>query len=210
MSDTTVTPEAAPITIDPSAPKTPATNTPAASTPPDEKPSWLDARLERERSKALKDAGFESLEDAKKASEELKAKREAEKTIAQKAAELENSLKATKAEKEAMASALGAYAKAQLAGLNDAQRNAVLAVSGDDPAKQLTTIEALRPTWAGAAAPAAGATPPTVKDTAPAPTAPKDTPNVSPADPKAIHAELKKTNPVLAARFALENRLFES
>jgi hypothetical protein len=209
MSDTTITPAPTTITVDPGAPK--GAPVPAPQTAPqsdDQKPHWLDARLERERIKALKEAGFESAEEAKKASDELKAKREAEKTIAQKAAELENSLKATKAEKDAAMGALGTHAKAQLAALDEAQRNAVMAVAGDDPVKQLTTIEALRPTWASAAAPAAAPTAPTVKDTAPAVSAPKDGPNAAPPDPKAIHAELKKTNPVLAARYALENGIF--
>jgi hypothetical protein len=205
MSDTTATPVAAPITIDPSAAK-PA---PVATAPPEnEKPSWLDARLERERAKALKDAGFESAEDAKKASEELKAKREAEKSAAQKAAELEAALKTKTAREEALTSTLSGYAKTQLAGLTEAQRNAVAAVAGDDPAKQLQTIEALKPTWASASAPATPA-PVVPKDTAPAAAAPKDAGNVSAPDLKAVYEELVKTNPVLAARFRAANGLYE-
>ncbi len=200
MSDPTVTTAAEPsIALDPATSKPPAATPNAAPAPaPEEKPAWLDARLDRARAQALKDAGFDSEEDAKQAAAERKAEREAKKTVAQKNAELEASLKTT-------TEALGTYAKGQLASLTDAQRNAVAAVAGDDPAKQLLTIEALRPTWASAAAPAA-----TVKDTAPVVAGPKDAGSqISPPDNKAAHAEMHTTNPVVAARFAIENRLFE-
>jgi hypothetical protein len=217
MSDPTVITAAVPtITVDPSTAKPPA---PAPASPQTgkagEKPEWLDGRLAEAtasgQAKALKALGFESAEDAKTALAELAAIREAKKTDAQKAADLETSLKATKAEKDAAMAALGEYAKGQLAALTEVQRNAVAAVAGDDPAKQLSTIKALTPTWASAAAPAATAAAPaaTVKDTAPAASAPKDGNVVSPADPKAIHAELKKTNPVLAARYGVENGVFD-
>lgn len=208
MSDVVVTPEAAPIVVDPTAAKPAATPVPA-KVPEDEKPSWLDARLERERAKILKDIGAESVDGVKKALADLRAKEDAEKTAAQKAAELETSLKTTKAEKEAMAEALGAYAKTRLGALSEAQRNAVQAVAGDDPAKQLKTIEALSPTWASAAAPAAPTAQAAPKDTAPAPSAPKDSGNASPPDPKAVYDELAKTNPILAARYRAHNSLYE-
>lgn len=211
MSDAVVTPtEGTVVSIDPTngnvqapapAPK------PAATSPED--PAWAGQRLERERNKILKDLGVGSFEDAKKAVDAAKAADEAKKSAAEKAAELELTLKSTKAEAQALAEALGAYAKAQMGALTEAQRNAVAVVAGDDPAKQLKTIEALRSTWASAAAPAAPAAPPPVRDTATAPAAPKEGAAPStPPDAKAIHEELKKTNPVLAARFALQNGLF--
>lgn len=212
MSDTTVvTAEGASVVVDPSTAK-PLTAAPPSKQTSDseEKPAWLDARLERERAKVLKDLGIESLEDAKKAFEKIKAAEEAQKSDAQKRGELESTLKAERAEKQAMAEALGAYAKAQMDSLTEAQRNAVAVVAGDDPAKQLKTIEALRSTWASAAAPAAPAAPLPPKDTAPAPAAPKDAAPGAPPDAKAIHEELKRANPVLAARFALQNGLFEN
>lgn len=211
MSDTTVTAVESTIALDPSAPKSPApAPAKAGKGEADGEPDWVGPRLERERAKFLKDLGVDSLETAKAAIAANKAKEEAEKTTAQKAAELESSLKATKAEKDAMASALGTYAKGQMATLTEAQRNAVAAVAGDDPAKQLQTIEALKPTWASAAAPAAPAAQEKPKDTAPAPAAPKDGATSPPPDAKAIHAELKKTNPILAARFAQANGVFDS
>lgn len=209
MSDAVVTPVAAPVTLDPqgSAAVTSAANN---GLPEDQKPSWLDARLERERKSVLKDLGVDSVDDAKKALAELNAKRESEKSSAQKAAELEATLKSEKASKAEMVEALSAFAKNQLASLTEAQRNAVAAVAGDDPAKQLKTIAALAPTWAQQAAPAAAtATPVVPKDTATAPSAPKEAGNVSPPDPKAIYEELVKTNPIIAARYAINNGLFD-
>lgn len=214
MSDAVVTPtEGASVTIDPAAsPNAPAA-APAAgkqSTPPEGEPAWLAPRLERERAKVLKDLGIDSPEEAKKAIDAARAAAEAQKSDAQKRGELESTLKAERAAKQEMAAALDAYAKSQMGALTEAQRNAVAAVAGEDPAKQLKTIEALKPTWAGAAAPAAPATPPPVKDTALAPAAPKDGAPSAPPDAKAIHESLLQTNPVLAARYALSNGIFEN
>jgi hypothetical protein len=213
MSDAVVTPaDGASVSIDPAAnPPAPA-GTPAAkqSTSSEGEPAWLAPRLERERAKVLKDLGVESPEDAKKAIEAARAAAEAQKSDAQKRGELESTLKAERAEKQAMAAALDAYAKSQMGALTEAQRNAVAAVAGEDPAKQLKTIEALKPTWTGAAAPAAPAAPPPVRDTATAPAAPKEGATSAPPDAKAIHDELQKSNPILAARYALANGLFEN
>jgi hypothetical protein len=206
MSDAVVTPtDGASVVVDSANKVVPAT--PAAAAP-EEKPAWLDSRLERERSKMLKDLGVESFDDAKKVLEQAKAVEEQKKSDAQKRGELESTLKAEREEKKAMADALSAYAKSQLGALTDAQREAVAMVAGDDPAKQLKTIEALKPTWASAAAaPAAPAQKP--KDTAPAPAMPKDGAPAGPPDAKAVHEELLKSNPILAARFALANDLFK-
>lgn len=212
MSDAVVTPaDGASVSIDPANPsaQTPAP-APKAGQDAGGEPAWLAPRLERERAKVLKDLGIESPEEAKKALEKIKQVEEAQKSDAQKRGELESTLKAERAAKQEMAEALGAYAKSQMGALTEAQRNAVAAVAGEDPAKQLKTIEALKPTWAGAAAPAAPAAPPPVRDTAPAPAAPKDGAPSPPPDAKAIHEELQKSNPILAARYALANGLFEN
>lgn len=213
MSDAVVTPtDGVSVSIDPAASPNAPAGTPAGkqSTSPEGEPAWLAPRLERERAKVLKDLGIESPEEAKRALEKIKQVEEAQKSDAQKRGELESTLKAERAAKQEMAAALDAYAKSQMGALTEAQRNAVAAVAGEDPAKQLKTIEALKPTWAGAAAPAAPAAPPPVKDTAPAPAAPKDGAPSAPPDAKAIHEELQRTNPVLAARYALANGLFEN
>jgi hypothetical protein len=189
-----------------------ASQAPAKSeTPAEEKPSWLDARLERERRSLLKELGIDSLDEAKKVLTDAQLKKEAEKSDAQKRGELEKTLESERKRLNEMAEALNAHAAAQLKGLNDQQREAVLGIAGDDPAKQLKTIEALRPTWAGAAAPAAKveAKEP-VRDTAAARSAPKDEgSNASPPDHKAIYAELMKSNPILASRYALEHGVFK-
>lgn len=211
MSDpnVTVTPSPAPITVD--APK--ATTPPAATAVPqatpsaadaDKDPQWLGARLERERQKMLKDLGVESVDDAKKAIADLNAKREAEKTAAEKASAAEAALKSERSRADEMAKTLGTYAKSKLASLTETQRNAVIAIAGEDASKQLSAIETLSPTWA-APAPATK-----VADTAPAPGAPKDNTAVSPPDHKAVHAELLKTNPIIAARYALANGVFDA
>lgn len=213
MSDAVVTPaDGGVVSIDPAAnPPAPAgTSAAKQSTPPEGEPAWLGPRLERERAKVLKDLGVESPEEVKKAVDAARAAAEAQKSDAQKRGELESTLKAERAAKQEMAAALDAYAKSQMGALTEAQRNAVAVAAGEDPAKQLKFIEALKPTWAGAAAPAAPAAPPPVKDTALAPAAPKEGVLAPPPDAKAIHEELQKTNPVLAARYALSNGLFEN
>lgn len=211
MSDTTVlAAEGQPIAIDPASnaqnPPPPAAK-PAAKA--GEEPDWLLPRLERERNKVLKDLGVTNLDDAKKAIELAKAAEDAKKSDAEKKAQAEAALSAAQGRVQEMAEALGALAQGQMNALTDAQKNAVLAVAGDDPAKQIKTIEALRPTWASAAAPAAPAVAQAPKDTAPAPAAPKDGDVAPPPDAKTIHSELKKTNPILAARYAMANGLFD-
>jgi len=182
---------------------------PAAKAESEEKPAWLDERLARARDAAKKEAwkelGFESPEDAKKAGEERVAAREVKKTESQKRADAETALAAEQAKTKQMAEALSVLAKGQMAALNDVQKAAVAGIAGDDPAKQINAIEALRPTWGGAAAPAAPAT----QDTAPGRTAPKDGGAAPPADPKAVYESLKASNPIVAARYALENGLIE-
>lgn len=208
MSDAVVTPtDGGSVSIDPAGQPPAQAPKPAPDANPD--PAWLAPRLERERSKVLKDLGVESPEEAKKAIDAARAAAEAQKSDAQKRGELESLLKAERAANQEKAAALDAYAKSQMGALTETQRNAVAAVAGEDPAKQLKTIEALKPTWAGAAVPAAPAAPP-VRDTAPAPAAPKDGAPLPPPDAKAIHEELQKSNPVLAARYALANGLFEN
>jgi hypothetical protein len=182
---------------------------PDAPTEPEAKPPWLDERLARAREAAKKEAwkelGFESPEDAKKAADERKAAAEAKKTESQKRAEAETALAAEKARVAEMAAALSAHAESEMQKLTDTQRDAVKAAAGDDPTAQLKMITALRPTWVGAAAPAATAT----QDTAPGRTAPKDGGEGPPPDPKAVYESLKESNPIVAARYALRNGLID-
>ncbi len=206
MSEVVVAPGEPVVNVDPPANQKPD---PAPESKSNSKePDWLPARLEQARRAVLKDLGVDDVGAAKAAIAAAKAADDAKKTEAQKAAEYETLNKTLKASLDATNQALGNFAKAQMAGLNDSQRAAVQAVAGDDPAKQLSTIEALKPTWASAAAPAAPAAP-SVPDTAPTRTMPKSGGEHSPPDHKAVWAELQKTNPVLAARYAFENGVFQ-
>jgi hypothetical protein len=207
MTEVVVTPGEPVVNVDSSAQQKPET---APETQKNSKePDWLPARLEQARRSILKDLGVDDVEAAKAAITAAKAADEQKKSEAQKAAEFATLNKTLQASLDATTQALGTYAKAQMAGLSDAQRAAVAAVAGDDAAKQLSTIDALRPTWASAAAPAATATPSApVTDTAPNRGMPKDGGGHSPPDHSAVWAELQKTNPVLAARYALENGVF--
>lgn len=215
--DNTITTTAEPsVALDTSAAQPPQAAPPPAAAPSQsaktssdsEKPHWLDARLERERKAVLRDLGVEDVEAAKAALAELAAKREGEKSAAQRAAELDAALKAERETVGAMRDALNAFASGAMAALSEAQRAAVTAVAGDDPAKQVRTIEAMRPTWAAsAAAPEAPAPPSPPADTAPARGAPSDGGGVSPPDTRAVYDELRKTNPIIAARYAQANGL---
>lgn len=204
-----VEPAAAQVSLAPGA--TIANTPPApASAPTDAngEPHWLAARLERERVQVLKSLGVDSVDDAKKAIADLKAKQDLEKSAEQRALEATQRIAAIEAEKASMASALGAHAKTQLSSLSDTQRAAVLSIAGDDAAKQLQTIAALATTWAASPATPAAAPPAIVADTAPANSAPQQL-ITSPPDHKAVYAELKKTNPVIAARYAMAHGVFD-
>lgn len=93
---------------------------------------------------------------------------------------------------------IGTLAAERMASLTEPQRAAVRAVAGDDPVRQLETVRALAPTW-------------TVqpRDTALAPSAPREGRAVTEADPRATYESLIQTNPVLAARYALANGVFQ-
>lgn len=210
VAEPTVVIETLPKTSSAPAPTPPAPAPVSKEEPKPGDPAWLGPRLERERNTLLKSLGVESLEQAKKAVEALKAVEDAQKSEAEKRAAAESALQAEQTKSKQAYEALGVLAKSQMDALSDAQRAAVTALAGDDPAKQITSIAALKPTWAGAAAATATATETTkTADTAHGRTAPKDGANESPPDHKAIHASLLESNPIAAARYALEHRIFD-
>jgi hypothetical protein len=217
-------------------PTAPAATTPAApadaATANQPEPTWLKSRLDQakrtERTALLAELGVTDPEAAKKAIAAAAAAAEAEKTTATKLAEREAALTTTSARLTTLEQTVKARADTELAGLTDAQRAAVAAVAGDDPARVLTTIDALKPTWASAPAaalpPAAPAVPPTAvppvappvppvatppATTAPPPVAPPAAPT-SPPNHKAEYEALKKTNPVGAAAYLnrYENEIY--
>lgn len=214
MSDVTVSSAAVPTVVLGEASNAPAAAPVAApsATPPappasEGKPPWLDERLERAKAEGLREGlkalGFESADDLKKIAAERKAKADAEKTAEEKRIEAESALKKEQKKSQAQAEALGVFVKSQMSALTEAQKAAVMAVAGDDPAQQIKTIEALRPTWTGAETPK-------LADTGPAMGAPSGAGNVAqPFDVKAFHAELNEINPILAARYAIANGVFE-
>jgi hypothetical protein len=108
-----------------------------------------------------------------------------------------------------------ARADLELAGLTDVQRAAVAAVAGDDSARVLSAIDALKPTWGSAPATQTVATPVVAPTTpvAPAPVAPAPAATTSPPptapgsatgsppNRKAEYEALKKTSGVAAAAY---------
>ena len=146
------------ITLDPAAPG--ASTAPTAAPKPADsgEPSWLAERLSRENRSLLKKAGFDTLEDAQAAAAALKAQKEAEKTAADKAAEALQRAAAAESNSKALSDVVAEYAARQMVGLTPEQKAAVVAVAGEDPAKQLKAISALQPTWAAPAATPSGRT----------------------------------------------------
>lgn len=210
MSDqqTTVVDTAAPVAPPSTQAAPPTAPAPTAPRADDQNPPWLADRLERERKAMLKTLGVESEDDAKKALADFKAKQDAEKTEAQRNAEKLSELDRTKARASELEATVKGRATRELAGLTEAQRVAVIAIAGDDPAAQLKTIDALASTWAApattATAPATTTTPPATAPasatTAPPRSAPPDTTQTQ-ASPKETYQRLKATNPVQAAAF---------
>lgn len=127
-------------------------------------PPWLSGRLKETRQKAEEDArakflaelGTDDPETAKKLIAEEKKRAEERKSLETKHAEVSEALKTKDARNKELESSVKVFADGQLALLSEPQKAAVLKVAGEDPAKQLNAIEALRPTWA-AVAPAAPA-----------------------------------------------------
>jgi hypothetical protein len=188
------TPPAAPVAAPVATPTpvvAPAPVQPAAAAPPvapTSDPGWLKARL-----------------DSAKASGDREA-------TARYQAELDV-LRATKTRADQLEAAVTSRATREMGTLNTAQQAAVKAIAGDDPARQLQTIDALAPTWA--AAPAAPVTP---RATPPAPPIPAPA-NSGPANPAppapnpnpqsnvlATYQELEQRNPMLAANYYLAHR----
>lgn len=211
--------------VAPAAPATPPAapdakpHTAAADLPPEALKARLDSAKEAARRELLTELGVSDPKDVKASLAELKTRRDAEKTeserLAARVAELEG--KAAKAEHATQVAAR--RAAAELASLTDAQRAYVAKAAGDDPLRQLETIDTLRETGLltappavpapaqtpGAAPAAAPPTPPAT--TAPTAGAPPPSGTVSPVDHKATFDSLRKSNPVVAAAYARRHGL---
>ncbi len=192
------TPVAAPAPVPPPAPP------PSAAAGGEEAPAWLPGRLQREREAAqralLTDLGVPDLATARaRMAEAANAA-----TASARSATLEQTIRQR--------------VDIELAALTPEQRTAVTAIAGTDPARLLSTIDQLRPTWSstvtnptpvnttGAAAPPpaqptpAPAAPPPA-DTAPGRTAPGGTQQAAAPTFTAQYQALIKENPFAAAAF---------
>lgn len=228
------TPAPAPAAATPvAAPPPPAPAPPPAVAPPpvleepadenDKKYPWLKPRLEaaaeRATKRVLQDLGLDSTETGKAAVAELRKRREAEMTEQQRLQARIAELEPLAAEVAPLRKAVADRATVEMAALTAAQQASIRAIAGDDASRQLSTIEALRPTWAIAAPAAAPATatpapPAPVAPAAPLPAPATTTAPPAPApaatqvqdDPLARWDALKNSNPVLAAAHYLKNR----
>ena len=111
-------------------------------------PEAFKARLDAERASglkaALKDLGFDKLDDAKAKIAAAKAVEDAQKTELQKATERATALEGDAAKAKAYGETIAIYAKSELEALPAELKALVLAQAGEDAHAQLKTIAALR------------------------------------------------------------------
>ncbi len=177
------------------------TSTPAPSTAPAD-PNWLPARLDRERRSILKDLGVEDINDAKTAIAELKKRQDAERSEIERLKSENAELNGKALRAKELESALKVRVESELSGLSEQQRETVLKLAGDDPTKQIYTLENLRSAGMLASTKPNPPPPATTAPAAPPPTPPS---SATPANHVATYERLKKENPALAARYRLEN-----
>lgn len=192
-------------------PPAPAPTADAADPGDGSLPKWVAARLEQAKRSAAADVlraiGAETPEAAADAVKRARAAADAEKTAAQQAAEATARAATLQKERDDLHTTVGTVATAQLSTLTAEQRAAVTAIAGDNPAAQLRTLAALRPTWAVAAPPAppppvAPAAPPAPPaNTAPQAGAPPAGAPPAVTDHLAVLKGLESTNPIRAARY---------
>jgi len=171
--------------------------------------SAFNARLDQARTALLKELGIDNLDAGKAAIASAKAADEAKKSDAERAATSKTALEKAQADLAEATSTMSEVAKATLEGLTEEQKATVLELAGDDPARQIKTVNTLKKSWASSppqTAPALAAVP----NTAPTQPAPKDNGNTGSApDPQAIFVELMKTNPFAGTRYGEANGLFK-
>lgn len=181
-----------------------------AATAASEEPTWLAGRLERAKQAAMNDiARMLGVDNLDKAKAQLEAARKAEderKTELQRLTDRTVALEAAAKRAEQLEGVLSQRADVELGTLTDAQRSAVLALSGEDKAAQLKAITALRPTWQAQAAAAAPAAAPPAPRAAPASTSAATTQPASTSaqpmvDHRAEYDRLRSVNPVFAAHY---------
>jgi hypothetical protein len=170
----------------------------------------LKARLDEERGKglqsALKRLGFDKIDDAETFLKTARTAADAQKTEAEKMRERLAALEPLESEVKTYRETLGNVVKGELEKLIDAQRTAVIALGGEDPAKQLHALAALQPTWTTAAIEPAKEVPKPAT-TAPATAAPAPAPTTPPTNHRAVYEQLKQTNAMQAAQYLMRHRL---
>lgn|SRR5512147_934048 len=190
-------------------PEPPKPHTLAAELPPDTLKARLDAAKETARRELLTELGIESPDAAKAALAAHRAAEDAKKTETERAA-------AQAVRLANLEAAVTAQWQHEAAGLTDEQRKAVTDLAGTDVAGCLRTLNVLRSTWGKpttTAAPVIPSAPPAAPpvapvpaaNSAPAPTAPPPTGQLSPPDPKAIYSNAMERNPFIAAEYGLRN-----
>lgn len=193
----TDTPAAAPAPIPPAAPP------PAPEAGAQQDPNWLAPRLEQAKRAAetavLAQLGVKDAAEAKAALDAYKAAQDAAKTEAERVSARLAEGEAAKARAATLEAAVSAHAATEMAKLDDAKRDAVIAIAGEDTAAQLRAISALAPTWSAQVQPPPAAVvpppaaPPAAATTAHPPTAPAPAiATQSPVDHKAVFESLAK------------------
>tara|TARA_R100001163_G_scaffold65032_2_gene60840 strand:+ start:385 stop:1044 length:660 start_codon:yes stop_codon:yes gene_type:complete len=169
-----------------------------------EDPNWLNDRLDRERRKMLRELGAENVGDVKKALQELRERQDQEKTELERLSGRNAELETIAKQHSALMSMVERQAAAELSVLSEKHQEAVKAVAGDDPQKQLSAINVLRPTWVNEQqqkathVPAPAATAPTVP-------APKPGDSSVTENHLATFESLEQTNPMMAANYRMKH-----
>lgn len=196
--------------VPPAAPAAAPAAPPAAD--PNAEPAWLKPRLERERESAqrqiLAELGVTDAKDAKASIESLKKLQDAQKTEEQRLRDANARIPTLESENAALKAAVSATAAETMGALTDIQKSAVLAIAGEDPAKQIATVASMRKagmlTAPAVSVPAAPAAVPPPASTSAAP-APPPSGGISPPNHLLTWQEMRKTNPFLAAQYRIRH-----
>lgn len=198
-----------PVVATPPVFEAPKPHVPAYALPDDALASRLAAAKKTGANELLASIGISSDTDLKALVAAHKAAQDAAKSEQQKAVEREAALLTQTTRIGALEQAVRSVWDTESAALTPAQLAAVNAISGDDVALQVRTLNALRPTWVNApASPAPAAAPPVAPaNSAPLANAPPPAGSASQTDHKARFESLQKQNPVAASRyFAMHER----